>query len=583
MSITRRGRAVGIVAALSLLAGGAAVGCRTSEPAGAAEDSTSASERSALAAAKPARTILHHGSIFTADPSHAWAEAVAVEGERIIAVGSNASVLAHKTVDTKLVDLGGRTVIPGLNDAHVHVVVPEGHALNTLAFIPGPGPTLGEMENLISSAAAVAPAGTWLLGFVGTNVFDDPTANRFALDTVSPDHPVVLFAWTGHGTWLNTAAMRALGIAEQEPDPFGGHYERVVGSSVLTGKVHEYAEFGIRRRLLSLLPDSHLVAQYQAFARDAVRFGFTSIQDMAVGLTRARSMAVLRAAALPIRVRSICFALSLDESCDVPGPHDDKNGPLVRAMGVKWVTDGTPVERNAFVETPYADVPASTGELNFAPAPLHQMLAEAKRGPASREQRLFHSVGDGAIKDVLTAMEQTGGSGVWHDRRTRIEHGDLLFPSDFARAKRLGVVIVQNATHLALTPVFAQRFTPTVFQELEPLRSLLDQDIPLALGTDGIGSVFNPFLDLFLATIHPTRPSEALTIEQAVTAYTRGSAYAEFEESRKGTLSVGRVADLAVLSQDIFHVPPPAIPATTSVLTMVNGNVVWDAGVVGAQ
>jgi predicted amidohydrolase YtcJ len=131
--------------------------------------------------------------------------------------------------------------------------------------------------------------------------------------------------------------------------------------------------------------------------------------------------------------------------------------------------------------------------------------------------------------------------------------------------------------------VFAQRFTPAVFQELEPLRSLLDQDIPLALGTDGIGSVFNPVLDLFLATIHPTRPSEALTIEQAVTAYTRGSAYAEFEEERKGTLSVGRVADLAVLSQDIFHVPPPAIPATTSVLTMVNGNVVWDAGVVGAH
>ncbi|MDB5213737.1 MAG: Exoenzyme regulatory protein AepA precursor, partial [Myxococcaceae bacterium] len=196
--------------------------------------------------------------------------------------------------------------------------------------------------------------------------------------------------------------------------------------------------------------------------------------------------------------------------------------------------------------------------------------------------RLFHSVGDGAIDEVLSAMEGTGGPGVWHDRRTRIEHGDLLFPSDFARAKRLGVVSVQNPTHLALAPVFAQRFTPAVYSDLEPLRSLLDQGIPLALGTDGIGSVFNPFLDLFLAMIHPTHPSEALTIEQAVTAYTRGSAYAEFEEDRKGTLSVGRLADLAVLSQDIFHIPPPAIIGTTSVLTIVNGNVVWDAGTLGA-
>ncbi|MDB5213988.1 MAG: Exoenzyme regulatory protein AepA precursor [Myxococcaceae bacterium] len=580
MSLMPRVHTLGIVVLASLLAGGAAVGCRTGD---AREDgSTSSSEQALLGASPPARTILHHGNVFTAAPDHAWAEAIAIEGDHIVAVGSNASVLAYQRPGTKVIDLGGRTVIPGLNDAHVHVVVPEGQALNTLDFRPGPGPTLGEMEGLISSAAAAAPAGTWLLGFVGTNVFDDASADRFALDTVSPDHPVALFAWTGHGTWLNTAAMTALGIAEQEPDPFGGHYDRVAGSAVLTGKAHEYAEFGIRRRLLALLPDSHLVAQYQAFARDAVRFGFTSIQDMAVGLTRARSMAVLRAADLPIRVRSICFALSLGESCDVPRSHDDSDRPLLRAMGVKWVTDGTPVERNAFLGIPYADLPGWKGEFNFAAVPLHDMLEQARKGPAWREQRLFHSVGDGAIDDVLSAMEGTGGPGVWHDRRTRIEHGDLLFPSDFARAKRLGVVIVQNPTHLALAPVFAQRFTPAVFQEMEPLRSLLEQHIPLALGTDGIGSAFNPFLDLFLAMIHPTHPSEALTIEQAVTAYTRGSAYAEFEEDRKGTLSVGRLADLAVLSQDIFHIPPPAIIGTTSVLTIVNGNVVWDAGTLGS-
>jgi predicted amidohydrolase YtcJ len=126
--------------------------------------------------------------------------------------------------------------------------------------------------------------------------------------------------------------------------------------------------------------------------------------------------------------------------------------------------------------------------------------------------------------------------------------------------------------------VFEQRFTPALFAAMEPLRTLLDQGIPLALGSDAVGQPPRPWLDVFLATIHPTRPDEALTVEQAVTAYTRGAAYAELAEDRKGSLAPGLLADLAVLSQDPFTVPPPAILATTSVLTMVGGAVVWDTG-----
>lgn len=536
------------------------------------------------AASPPARTILHHGHIFTGAPGGGFAEAISIEGDHVVAVGSSAAFLAHPKVGTKLVDLGGRTVIPGLNDAHVHVVVPQGTYVNSPAFLPGPGPTLAEIEASIAAAAAATPPGTWLFGFVGTNVFDDDQANRFSLDTVSPDHPIALFAWTGHGSWLNSKALETLAIADDEPDPFGGHYERVAGTAILTGELHEYAEFGVRRALLSFLPDENLVAQYQAFANSAVRFGFTSLQDMAVGLTRRRAVAALRAAHLPLRVRSMCFPLTPGESCEVSNDDHDHGGDgdtsLLTVSGVKWVTDGTPVERLAFVETPYADRPNWVGAPDLPDAALHAMLQQHKHGPLPANQMLFHSVGDGAIHAVLDAMEDTGSHASWRGRRTRIEHGDLLFPPDFDRAHDLGVVIVQNATHLALTPVFAQRFAPAVFSELEPLRSLLDEGIPLALGTDGIGAANNPFVDLFLATIHPTRPSEALTIEQAVRAYTRGSAYAEFEEGRKGTLEPGQLADLAVLSQDIFHAPPPAIPATESVLTMVNGVIVWTSGAI---
>ncbi|APR84673.1 Exoenzymes regulatory protein AepA precursor [Minicystis rosea] len=527
--------------------------------------------------ASHARTIFHNGTVFTSNPAALWAQAVAVEDDHILAVGSDAEVLSLANGHTTVVDLEGRALIPGLNDAHVHVLAPEGTYLNSPAsFIPGPGPTLADVQGMIAGAAGALPSGSWLFGFIGSAIFDDDQANRFALDAVSPDHPVVLFGWTGHGTWINTKAMDVLGISATEPDPFGGHFERFSGSNVITGEAHEYAEFRIRRKLYALLSDDHLVAQYRAFAAQALQLGFTTLQDMAVGLRHERAVSVIAAADLPIRMRSICFQLSPQEDCAIAS---HAVTPMVRASGVKWVTDGTPVERLAFVETPYADRPGEVGGVNIKPARLRDIADEHRHGPPAREQLLFHAVGDGAIDRVLEALEDTGGARVWRKRRTRIEHGDLLFPWDYGRARDLGVVIVQNPTHFTLAPVFAERFEPQVFAELEPLRTLLDEDIPLALGTDGIGQPLSPFVDLFLATIHPTRPAEALTLEEALIAYTRGSAYAEHEEDEKGTLAPGRVADLVVLSQDIFHGPPPAIPATTSVLTMVNGRIVWDAGV----
>jgi len=533
----------------------------------------------AVARAAPDRTLLYGGPVFTGDPSSPWVQAILIEGDHVAAVGPSAELLDQLAPCATRIDLGGRLVVPGLNDAHVHVVVPEGDYLNTPDFLPGPGPSLAEVTSLLAGGAAATPDGTWLFAFIGTNLFEDPQATRFALDVVTPRHPVALFAWTGHGIWLNTTALTALRISTTEPDPFGGRFRRFPNSNVITGEAHEYAEFGIRRRLLALIPDSHIVAQYQTFANAAVQLGYTSLQDMAVGLTHDRALDALRTARLPLRVRSICFPLSPGERCEAT--HDDDLA-LVRAAGVKWIADGTPVERLAFVNTPYADRPGEIGAPDLPAAVLRAQLRQHRRGPVRPNQLLFHSVGDAAIDQVFDAMDDTGGARVWRGRRTRIEHGDLLFPWDFDRARELGVVVVQNPTHFALAPVFAQRFVPAVFGELEPLKSLLAAGIPLALGTDGIGAPQSPFLNLFLAMIHPTRPAEALTLAQALSAFTQGAAFAELEDGRKGRLTPGQVADLAVLSQDIFHVAPPAIPATTSVLTMVGGRVVWDAGVVHA-
>lgn len=191
---------------------------------------------------------------------------------------------------------------------------------------------------------------------------------------------------------------------------------------------------------------------------------------------------------------------------------------------------------------------------------------------------MVHVVGDRTVKAFLDAMDAAGGEKVWSKRRVRIEHGDGILPDLVPRAKRLGIVVVQNPTHLTLGDLMVLRYGDSRAQEIQPLRSLLDAGIPVAIGTDGPG---NPFLNIMIAVTYPGKPGEALTREQAVVAYTHTSAYAEFAEKDKGSLEPGKLADLAVLSQDIFKIPTNDLPKTESVLTLVDGKVVYDAKVIG--
>jgi hypothetical protein len=183
-------------------------------------------------------------------------------------------------------------------------------------------------------------------------------------------------------------------------------------------------------------------------------------------------------------------------------------------------------------------------------------------------------VGDVAPDLVLSAMEASGGAEVWRPLRPRFEHGDGLTPALIARASALGVTVVQNPSHFTSPELMIARLGLERVRTIQPLRSLLAAGVHVALGSDGPPS---PLLNILFATTHPTNPKEALTVEQAVTAYTRGSAWAEFAEEEKGTLAPGRLADLAVLSQDVFTVEPGRLPDTSSVLTIIGGRVVYDA------
>jgi predicted amidohydrolase YtcJ len=247
--------------------------------------------------------------------------------------------------------------------------------------------------------------------------------------------------------------------------------------------------------------------------------------------------------------------------------------PLVTVSGTKWVLDGTPLERGMAVRGEYRDRPGWSGALNFPESEIVAMLRETV---ARNDQSLLHAPGDKTIDAVFKAMIAADPvESHWAARRVRLEHGDGLFLDLVPLAKKLGVVVVQNPTHFdpGMNPVIA-RFGP--MSPYCPLRSLVATDIPLAIGSDG---PMNPGLNIMFAITHPLSPSEAITPQQAVTAYTRGSAYAEFADKEKGTLAPGMLADLAVLSQDIFKASPGDLPKTSSVLTLVDGKIIYDAGV----
>lgn len=209
------------------------------------------------------------------------------------------------------------------------------------------------------------------------------------------------------------------------------------------------------------------------------------------------------------------------------------------------------------------------GRMNFPATEVDQMLQESLN---ARTPLLLHAGGDRTIEIVFNAMENHPGNIDWTTKRVRLEHGDGVIRDLLPRAKKLGVVVVQNPSHFVFPELFRQRWGNEYFR----FRTLLSAGVALALGSDG---PLNPFLNVMFATTHPCRPEEAITRQQAIHAYTYGSAFAEFAEKEKGTISKGKFADLAVLSQDIFNIPAEKLPKTASIFTVIGGEVVYDANI----
>lgn len=519
--------------------------------------------------------VLLGGKVFTADPARPWAEAVAVRGARVVAVGTTAEIARLAGPATRRIALDGRVVVPGFDDAHGHAGPAGARGVHvTVDPSPTPDPTLDALLDSLAAAARRAPAGTWLTSSIGGRILDDPRATRAVLDSVAPDHRVWLAGWSGHGAILNTAALRSAQL-DQAPDPLGGWVTRDKDGRP-TGRIDEYAIYTTENKLAVAHGDSVLARSLRAYGQAGLRYGITSVQDMAGQYDLATLRAAVargettRARHRVIRIPNTTVSGGWRASWRVSG-RDTALAPTVHVSGVKWILDGTPIERLALMRQPYADRPGWHGRANFPFDTLRAILRDALvRG----EQPHLHAVGDSTIALVIAAMRAEAPDSAWRRLRPRLEHADALGRDQIAAVKALGIVVVQNPAHLAIPHVMTERWGADRLRSVDLLKTLVDSGVPLAIGSDGPRE---PGINLMLATLHPNVPSEALTREQAVVAYTRGSAYAAFAERLRGTIAPGMLADLAVLSQDVFGVAPDALPATRSDLTMVGGEVVHEA------
>jgi predicted amidohydrolase YtcJ len=512
--------------------------------------------------------ILHNGKIFTSDKSQLYVQAIAITGDKISAIGNNDEILKLKNGNTNIIDLAGKTVVPGFNDAHDHAGPEYPGRTIGLWKMPGDPTPWEKIKDSIIKITNEIKAGTLIRANIDASLMNDPRVSRNSLDSIAPLHPVLLNAWTGHGVIGNSKAFELLGYNENTRFLGGNMPKDATGQA--NGVMEEYAEFQITALLANKLPMEVVTNNFKGYYAEALSFGITSDQVMTTGLMPPKFVQVYSENDFGVRSRIIPFLFTNEKELlfsEWVGHFKKLNAKNV-VSGVKLILDGTPDERLAAMSQPYTDKPGYYGHMNLDEGSIKSFVDFCLKHD---QQIMVHAVGDSAIHSFIRILRSMHPDDFWKDKRVRLEHGDLAImkESDLTTIKKMGIIIVVNPTHFAIPQIMGPRLgNRTVW--LQAMRSLTANGIPWAIGSDG---PMNPFLNLMLSAIHPNNPKEAVSIEQAVIAYTYGSAYAEFKEKEKGSLSVGKYADLAVLSQDIFTIPVPQLMGTKCVMTMVGGKI----------
>jgi predicted amidohydrolase YtcJ len=523
--------------------------------------------------------VLYNGTIHTMDKSRPQAGAIAIAGDRIAAVGSDAEIRRLLSAGGRAVDLQGRTVTPGLIDAHLHFLS-YGLSLREIDLIGAP--SLAAAQARVAARAAETPAGHWLTGRGWDQVFWEGQRfpDRRDLDAVSPDHPAFLRRKCGHAGWANSAALALAGIDRATPDPDGGAIERDPITGEPTGILLERA-IDLVANLQRQPTAGEAIDAVRRAMRHAHALGITGVHNMEAAPALHAFQALRRNGELKLRVLQQIPEVDLDAAIAV-GIESGFGDEWIRLGALKIFSDGSLGARSALMVEPYAGEPANYG---IAVESAEQLKLQVEKAARAGLAVHIHAIGDQANRNVLDAIEATRRAGIGLHLRHRIEHAQVLQPSDLPRFAELGVIASMQPIHCTQDIVLADAHWGPRSRLAYAWSSLLSSGARLAFGSDAPVETPDVMQGIYAAVTrrradgYPSRegwyPEECVSAAEALYAYTVGAAYAGGEEDLKGSLTPGKLADLAVLSADILAVDPAQILSTRAVATMVGGEFVY--------
>ncbi|HEY9174918.1 MAG TPA: amidohydrolase [Verrucomicrobiae bacterium] len=526
--------------------------------------------------------LILNAAVRTMDAAQPKAEAVAILGNRILAVGATADLRSLAGPKTRVIDAGGKSVLPGFNDAHVHWLS-GGFSITNVDLRDASSPA--EFARRIGEFAKKLPKGRWILGgdwdhekFPGAQL---PTKEM--IDAVTSDHPVFVSRLDGHMSLANSLALKLASVTKDTKEVDGGLIVRDAKGEP-TGILKDAAMAYVEKVIPPRSWDEKLAAA-RAATEHAASLGVTSVQDMSadddVGLYQYQ----LERGELKTRIYCARSIVSW-EVLGKTGMRAPLGNDWIRFGGLKGFADGSLGSTTAYFFEPYNDAPDTRGLLFDQMFPEGIMLQRVLAADKAGLHVMIHAIGDAANKAILDIYQQVAAQNGPRDRRFRIEHAQHLRPSEIRQFATLKVIASMQPYHCADDGRWCdKRIGPERAKGTYAFRSLLDAGASLAFGTDWTVAPLNPMESLKAAVTRQTLdgkhpegwvPEQKITLEEAIHAYTMGSAYAEFQEHLKGSLTPGRLADVVMLDRDLFTMNPSALDTVKVMLTVVDGKVVYE-------
>jgi predicted amidohydrolase YtcJ len=537
------------------------------------------------AQSKPAADlIITNARIWTVDKSKPSAQAVAVLGDRIVAVGSNAEIDAWRGPHTQVIDAGGKLLLPGFNDSHVHFVS-GGIQLDSVDLKNAASPQ--EFARLIGERAKQTPKNEWIVG----GNWDETKWNppnipvKELVNALTPDTPVFVTRYDGHMGLANSVALRLAGITAKTPDPPGGTIVRDAQGNP-TGALKDAAMDFIFKAIPPLTHDQRVKVIKRAMAY-AGSLGVTSVQHMGPDYEDIAVYAeLLQRGELTVRIYAAPLIPQVDDQAKI-GIRHAFGGPYLRIGALKSFADGSLGSGTAYFYEPFLNQGENRGLLSDEMQPVSLMRDRMLKADAAGLQLCTHAIGDHGISIILDLYSDVVQAHGEADRRFRIEHAQHMAAKDFDRFAQLHVIASVQPYHAIDDGRFAEaHIGRDRSSRTYAFRTFLDHGVRLALGTDWEVAPLDPMQTVYAAVTRATLdgknpggwfPEQKLAVPETIEAYTMGSAYAEFQEKEKGSITHGKLADMVLLSDDIFSIAPEKIRDAHVLKTIVGGKLVFDS------